>query len=277
MKQKLPPILTASTAKQILSGKTHVSLDLGLSPSNIVHKNDKIVLPDGQCVFKDDLTKISEKDNVVFFISEERTFMVAVSNGNYYKLVPTGGAPTLEIDGIRMHRTKEVTPDEDTVAKLDVLGKVTGSVLDTCMGLGYTAIEAYRRGATEVITVDLNPSVLKISSMNPWSQDLFKTAGIHPIIANSYTFVDSFPDNYFDSIIHDPPRYNRAGLLYSKTFYQKIFRIMKNPGKLFHYVGQPRSRYRGVNLMRGVQDRLREVGFHSLRIQRDLRGITCAK
>lgn len=277
MKQKLPPILKSDTAKQILSGKTRVSLDLGLTHSDIVQKNDKISFPDGQNILKEDLTKISEKDNVVFFISEGQVFMVAVSDGNYYKLVPTEGAPTLEIDGIRMHRTKDVTPEVDTATKLDALGKVSGSVLDTCMGLGYTAIEAHRRGATEVITVDLKPSVLKISAMNPWSQDLFKKDGIHPVIANSFTFVDTFPGNYFNSIIHDPPRHNLAGLLYSKTFYQKIFKIMKTPGKLFHYVGEPRARYRGVNLIRGVQNRLREVGFHSLKIHRDVRGITCTK
>jgi len=284
MKQKLPPILKSNTAKQILSGKTRVSLDLGLTHTIIEQKNDKISFPDGQCISNEDLTKISEKDNVVFFISEGQVFMVegqvfmvAVSDGNYFKLVPTDGAPTLEIDGIRMHRTKDVTPDVDTAAKLDVLGKVSGSVLDTCMGLGYTAIEAHRRGATEVITVDLKPSVLKISAMNPWSQDLFNKDGIHPVIANSYNFVDSLPHNYFNSIIHDPPRHNQAGLLYSKTFYQKIYRIMKASGKLFHYVGKPRSRYRGVNLMRGVQNRLREVGFHSHKIHRDVRGITCTK
>ena len=277
MKQKLPPILKSDTAKQILSGKTRVSLDLGLTHTIIEQKNDKISFPDGQSISKKDLTKISEKDNVVFFISEEQVFMVAVSDGNYYKLVPTDGAPTLEIDGIRMHRTKDVTPDVDTTAKLNALGKVSGSVLDTCIGLGYTAIEAHRRGAIEVITVDLKPAVLKICAMNPWSQDLFKKDGIHPVTANSYNFVDSLPDNYFNSIIHDPPRHNQAGLLYSKTFYQKIYRIMKRTGKLFHYVGEPRSRYRGVNLMRGVQNRLREVGFHSLKIHRDVRGITCAK
>ena len=277
MKQKLPPILKSDTAKQILSGKTRVSLDLGLTHTIIEQKNDKISFPDGQSISKKDLTKISEKDNVVFFISEEQVFMVAVSDGNYYKLVPTDGAPTLEIDGIRMHQTKDVTPDVDTAAKLNALGKVSGSVLDTCIGLGYTAIEAHRRGAIEVITVDLKPAVLKICAMNPWSQDLFKKDGIHPVTANSYNFVDSLPDNYFNSIIHDPPRHNQAGLLYSKTFYQKIYRIMKRTGKLFHYVGEPRSRYRGVNLMRGVQNRLREVGFHSLKIHRDVRGITCAK
>jgi predicted methyltransferase len=277
MKQKLPPILKSDTAKQILSGKTRVSLDLGLTHSDIEQKNDKISFPDGQNILKEDLTKISEKDNVVFFISEGQVFMVAVSNGNYYKLVPTDGAPTIEIDGIRMHRTKDVTPEVDTAAKLDALGKVSGSVLDTCMGLGYTAIEAHRRGATEVITVDLKPSVLKISAMNPWSQDLFKTDGIHPVIANSFTLVNTFPDNYFNSIIHDPPRHNLAGLLYSKTFYQKIFKIMKRSGRLFHYVGEPRAKYRGVNLIRGVQNRLREVGFHSLKIHRDVRGITCTK
>ena len=260
-----------------MSGKTRISLDLGLTQSSIKWKNNKIKFPDSQLICIESLKKILDRDNVVFFISEEQIFMVATSNGGYYKLVPTEGAPTLEIDGIRMHRTKGVTPEEDTIAKLDALGEIRGLVLDTCMGLGYTAIEAYRRGASNVVTVDIQPSVLHICSMNPWSQDLFNSKVIHPIIADSFNFVEKSPHKNYDVIIHDPPRHKKAGLLYSVKFYQNLYRILRSPGKLFHYVGEPRSKFRGVNLIKGVQNRLREAGFHSLKVHKTVRGITCCK
>ena len=73
--------------------------------------------------------------------------MAATSGKHFYKLAKTGGAPTLEIDGIRMHRTKDTTPDRMRWKKSKILGLRHGKVLDTCMGLGYTAIQADEYGA----------------------------------------------------------------------------------------------------------------------------------
>jgi predicted methyltransferase len=89
--------------------------------------------------------------------------------------------------------------------------------------------------------------------------------------------VDALPIGFFDWVIHDPPRLTHAGALYSKEFYAKLYRVMAEDGRLFHYTGEPGSKYRGVDLQRGVQGRLRAVGFRRTVYHPDIMGITCEK
>ncbi len=59
------------------------------------------------------------------------------------KLVPTEwGAPTFEIDGIKMLPTLQVSPFEDAARKVALIEPRGKVVLDTCGGLGIS-----RRGA----------------------------------------------------------------------------------------------------------------------------------
>lgn len=90
----------------------------------------------------------------------------------FYKLVPTKDAPTLEISGIRMHVTKYMTPIQDTKKKIESVSPIKGIVLDTCMGLGYTAILASKR-TDFVITCEKDGNVIEIAKFNPWSKELF--------------------------------------------------------------------------------------------------------
>ena len=277
MPQRLPPMLTADTAKKLLNGKTEVSLDLGLSTSRVKRTKEGITLISGENVDYESLGKIAEKENAAFFVSGEKVYQAAVSGKHFYKLVPTGGAPTLEIDGIRMHRTKETTPDKDTARKLDRLRLRGGMVIDTCTGLGYTAIEAMRRGAAKVVTVELEPSVLLIARMNPWSRGLWTGRGIHMLLGDSFQVVNGLPERFFDYVVHDPPRHSHAGHLYGGEFYQRLWRLMRPGGRLFHYTGEPGSRYRGVDMGRGVASRLRETGFVGVSYHEDVMGFTAVK
>jgi len=65
-------------------------------------------------------------------------------------------------------------------------------------------------------------------------------------------------------VIHDPPRLTHAGELYSEEFYMKLYRVMTRDGRLFHLHGGAEVRYRGVDLQRGVQRRLRAAGFRRM-------------
>ncbi len=103
-------MITVDVAGRILGGARRVSLDLGLSVSEIKVSEVSADLL-GHNVKIDDLREISTKENGVFFPEGDSIYQVAISSGRFYKLVPTAGAPTLEIDGIRMHRTKDTTPD----------------------------------------------------------------------------------------------------------------------------------------------------------------------
>ncbi len=271
----LPPMITADVAERILGGVRRVSLDLGLSYSDIALVDDSAELLGLKVTF-DDLREIASKRNAVFFPEGGSVYQVAISSERFYKLVPTAGAPTLEIDGVRMHRTKDTTPDKDTEAKLCVLGVVDGKVLDTCMGLGYTAIGALNRGAEVVVSVEKDSAVVRVAQMNPWSSRLFE-GNARIILGDSFHTLDALPARFFNWVIHDPPRLTHAGELYSEEFYKKLYRVMTVGGKLFHYTGEPRSRYRGVDLQRGVQRRLKEAGFKGTDYHADVMGITCKK
>ena len=132
-------------------------------------------------------------------------------------------------------------------------------MLDTATGLGYTAIRA-ARWAAEVTTIELDPAMLQLARLNPWSQVLFDSPNIVEIVADSFHQVREFGDHTFSRIIHDPPTFSMAGQLYSGEFYRQLHRVLKPNGRLFHYVGDLRSK-RGRNLARGVSRRLHEAGF----------------
>jgi predicted methyltransferase len=275
MTQKIPPVLTAETAKRLLEGKNKVSLDLGLSETMVKQIKSMFMLNEVESINIGDLEKIAKDPRSVYFVEKKIIYLAATSGKHFYKLVKTVGAPTLEIDGIRMHRTKNTTPEKDAEEKISKLNLRNGKVLDTCMGLGYSAIQAYESGAEYVISIEYEPKVIRIAQINPWSRKLFNEKTIHKLIGDSFYIVDTLPARHFDYIIHDPPRHRRAGHLYSLEFYQKLARIIKRGGKMFHYTGEPRSKYRGVKVQKGIIERLGEVGFIDLEYHPSVKGVTC--
>lgn len=259
-----PPLLTARVAGELLGGALHVSLDLGLSEVGVDHVEGGVLLPDGSVVGLGDLEKVAGKEGAVFFPSDGILLQVAVAGDHFFKLLPTGGAPTIEVDGVRMHRTRGTTPDADAGLKLDALGVGGCRVLDTCTGLGYTALGAVRRGAGLVVSVELRPEVLRIAELNPWSGGLIG-GDVHILLGDVSYVIEAFPNGFFDCVIHDPPTFSHAGHLYGGEFYSRLSRVLRPGGRLFHYTGEPGSRFRGVDLRRGVMERLRRAGFRGLR------------
>jgi predicted methyltransferase len=98
---------------------------------------------------------------------------------------------------------------------------------------------------------------------------LFTDGRVHLFVSDVYTLVEAFPDGFFDCVIHDPPSFAHAGHLYGGVFYEKMHRVLRGGGRLFHYTGEPGSRYRRVDLHRGVIRRLRGAGFRRLRFERE--------
>lgn len=192
----------------------------------------------------------------------------------FYKLVPTAGAPTIEISGVRMHRTKETTPWPDTVAKLAAVKPVVGRVLDTTTGLGYTAILAAQT-AGHVLTIERDPNVAAIAEQNPWSRELFESPRIERRIGDSAEVVPTLPERSFDRIVHDPPTLALAGELYGLAFYRELRRVLRPGGRLFHYTGAP-GRARGRDLPSGVAQRLREAGFARVQLRPEALGVAAA-
>jgi hypothetical protein len=270
----MPPLITAATAKSILDGRLRVSLDLGLSWVEVSADEGGVRLPGGFTVGFEDLKRIAGRGDDVFFFDGGSLRQVAVWDGRFYKLVPTAGAPTVEIDGVRMHRTKGVTPDVDALRKVEALGVGGGRVLDTCTGLGYTAVASLRCGGELVISIELRSGVIRMAEINPWSAGLFGYGRVHLIIGDAYHVVDALPDRFFDYVVHDPPRFAHAGRLYGGEFYRKVHRVLREGGRIFHYTGEPGSRYRRVDLRKGVMRRLGLAGFRRLRYHDEILGVT---
>jgi len=259
-----PPLLTASVARELLGGALRVSLDLGLTEVGVEQAEGGVQLPDGSMVGRGDLERVAGREGAAFFPHDGGLLQVAIAGDRYFKLQPTEGAPTIEIDGVRMHRTRGTTPDVDAGLKLEALDVGGCRVLDTCTGLGYTALGAVARGAELVVSVELRPEVLRIAEMNPWSRGLIG-GDVHSLLGDALEVVEPFPDAFFDRVVHDPPTLSHSGHLYGAEFYSRLHRVLRPGGRLFHYTGEPGSRSRGVDLRRGVMERLRRAGFRGLR------------
>jgi uncharacterized protein len=176
------------------------------------------------------------------------------------KLVPTPwGAPTFEIDGIKMLPSAERSPYTDAehkVKKLKTRGKV---VLDCCGGLGYFAAWCLLEGAAAVQSFEKNPDVIWLRSLNPWSPA--PDARLNLQEGDVAHAIEALPAQSYDVVLHDPPRFAIAGDLYSEMFYRQLARVIKPRGMLFHYTGAPNKIARGRDLAAEVLRRLAAVGF----------------
>jgi len=239
-----------------------LSTDLGLTTVQVERTNTGWRLPNGEVISFAQIQIITEDTNSCFLLIDEQLHKVEAFSEityRYYTLMPTEKAPTMLISGIPMHRIKNTTPDKDTAQKIKALGKPYDCILDTSTGLGYTAIQAAKT-ADKVITIEFDPTVIDICKVNPWSRALFSNPKIQKVIGDSAALAEVFQDGTFNAIIHDPPTFQIAGDLYSKSLYQTFFRILKDNGRMFHYIGNPDSRS-GATVGRGVVARLEAVGF----------------
>ena len=266
------PILSYLQAESLLKARssgletTQVSLDLGMSTVQVSLDASGVNLEDGQKISWDTLEAIDASPSGCFVHAEGEAQAVqyySEATDRVYSLYPTGGAPTMLVSGIPMHRIKDTDPHRDTLEKIRSIKPLVGWVLDTATGLGYTAIEAART-AEHVTTIELDPTVLKVCRLNPWSQELFHNPRITQLIGDSFDVVGGLEAGSFTRVIHDPPVFSLAGDLYSGEFYQELHRVMRNRGRLFHYIGDPESKS-GRNMTASVIRRLEQVGFRQVR------------
>ena len=237
------------------------SLDLGLTDTEVTLTPERLILPD-QVLPWSEIEEITRHDAACFVVENNHAQRIrGFSNltGRVYGLMPTAAAPTMLISGLPMHRIKGTNPQQDTQAKIKAIAPITGRVLDTCTGLGYTAIEAART-AEHVITIELDPTAQEMARCNPWSRSLFDNPKISQIIGDAFEVVPSFDAGVFSCILHDPPMISLAGELYSGEFYRECWRVLRRSGKLFHYIGDPDSKS-GARTTKGVVRRLQEAGF----------------
>lgn len=202
---------------------------------------------------------------------------LAIFDRHFYKLRLFNRVPILEIDGLRMQLIRDFkTPldySKEVINALEI--KKSDDVLDTCMGLGYTGITA-SKFAHKVVTWEISEAVHTLAKWNPWSANLFSSANIEIKIGDAAQKIKGERDKTFDVIIHDPPRFSQAPELYSASFYQELYRVMKQRARLFHYVGTVGAE-RNRRIDKEVGKRLELAGFRDIRYIERLQGLLTRK
>ncbi len=269
-------------AVEAQSPKVRVFLDLGLTPVNVeLNYKFKAAMFLGLKVSFKDLEEVAGNETICYYLEKgkppQKLKLFSADTNRFYKLVPSRDAPTIEISGIRMHRMQERTPWQDTLDKIDAVYPIHGRVLDTCCCLGYTAIAAAKeKDVTQVFTFENDSNILEMSDYNPWSRELYTSRKIKLSIGDVNRGTEMFSSNFFDAIIHDPPRVALSPELYSLDFYKRLYRVLKAGGKLYHYTGSPGEK-QGKDIVKGVMKRLKEAGFRNVKARREILGVTAQK
>jgi len=283
------PLLDMFEARTILEARDRreplatVSLDLGMSMTEAV-VGQRSVHVAGIEVGIEDVSRVAES-TTIHAVSERGVEPLAAFSSftNMFcrlRSVAPRRPPTIEIGGLHMHRIEGCDPLEDTRAKVSALGRrLRGLVLDTCMGLGYTAIESLRRGAYAVLTIELDPAVVSLAMLNPWTRPLATAVSSRRAVValgDASRVVKSLPSEVFDYVIHDPPRFELAGELYSEEFYRELFRVSRPGARVFHYTGEP-GKHGGPSIVKGVKRRLEAAGFTHVRWVESARGFVATR
>lgn len=257
-----------------------VSLDLGRTEAEVALEGEAVAFPDGQRIPLSQVAEVEENPESVYAVLEggvEKVTWFSEETGKVYTLRATRGWPALEISGILMQRIKEVDPREDAAAKAAAVSPVRGRVLETCFGLGYSALHT-ARDAESVLVFEIDPNVIDMARLNPYSAPVFEAGSrIEVRQGDVAEEIRALPDAAFDVVVHDPPTLAIAGDLYATAFYEQLHRVLRPRGRLFHYTGDPGSRNRKQDLPGRVAQRLGEVGFASVRREPAALGVSARK
>jgi len=266
MTRSIGPLLTAETLAAMQTAlaagqlEWQGSLDLGRSSAAVPIDADGFVFAGLRHPWPAAL-----KERTVYHRVGDGFTAVQRFGGALIKLVPTSwGAPTFEIDGIKMLPTAQVSPWEDAGRKVALVQPSGKRILDTCGGLGYFAAWCLAGGAAAVHSVEKNVDVLWLRGLNPWSPDPDEASAGGRLLLEHADIVEriaTLPDASFSAALHDPPRFGIAGELYSLSFYRELGRVLKPGGRLFHYVGSPNAKTSGRDVPGEVIRRLQQAGF----------------
>ena len=225
------------------------------------------------------LKKITKDPDSIYFVRENQIFKAAISEVHFYKLFPTGheSAPALLIDGVLMHRVKDIDPIEDAAMKAELCARKGIDMLEICTGLGYSTIACLKRGVRSITTIERNHHVIELSKLNPWSRELHSDKRVSLIHRDAVEKIEEFDAKSFHAVLHDPPRFSMGSELYTTEFYSQIYRVLKPRGVLYHYVGSPGGKHRKRDLPKGVIQRLRNVGFENVKRNNSTLGVVAKK
>ncbi|MFA5141531.1 MAG: methyltransferase domain-containing protein [Candidatus Woesearchaeota archaeon] len=241
----------------IKHGKTHLetSLDLGITKAKVTFKDGKIVFPNAQEV---EPIKIRDDDKTCYLLDKDKLLKVQFfsdETNKLYKLVPTQNKPILKISATPMHKMLFV----EKIKK----AQLKGEILDSGTGLGYTAIAAANH-AKHVTTIELDPNVIEVAKLNPWSQELFTKINITQKMGDLTEEVKKFKNEQFDNIILDAGTIHESGDFFAAKNYIEVFRVLKKGGHLYHYLPQVGIN-KGRDFIGEIMKKLKEAGFRDIK------------
>ncbi len=265
MSRGVQPLITRALHDALLAARTagaaalECSLDLGRSRTTVEVGQDAWTALDRPFPYLEEC-----KARTIYHWTPEGFRPAARFGRTLVKLVPTPwGPPTFEIDGVKMLPTARVSPYQDALAKVALVEPRGKVILDTCGGLGYFAAGCLAAGAARVLSFEIDPDVLWLRTLNPWSPAPAPALAL--TVGDVAAHLAELPGACVDAVLHDPPRFRLAGDLYSQSFYDGLARVLRGRGRLFHYTGAPNRRSRGRDLPGEVLARLRRAGFEARR------------
>ena len=262
------PLLTLPAAEALKqahaagAGTWTGSLDLGRSNGTASLQPDGWLWKDQHYPYPGKI-----KDRTIYYWDGDEFAPVSRFSASLIKLVPTEwGAPTFEIDGIKMLPTSKESPIDDARRKVALVEPRGKAVLDTCGGLGYFAACCLDAGMGRIQSFEKNPDVLWLRTLNPWSPDPDAPAAggrLQLAQADVSQAIAAVADASVDAVLHDPPRFGIAGELYSQVFYEQLARVIRRGGRRFHFTGSPNKLTIDRDVPRGVSRRFEKTGFRA--------------
>jgi len=157
-------------------------------------------------------------------------------------------APILELSGTKMHLTQGKRSAQDFSRALARAVNVRNGdvLLDTFLGLGYSAQEALELGARKVVLFEKYQEVLDLVRENPFSpslEDARLQIELCDVSKQNAFFArlsricaaGSSPLR-FDAVILDPPKLNVMLAVYSATFLRRLLPLLSPRCRLAAYV-----------------------------------------
>ncbi len=258
-----------------------ISLDFGISKTEFKLNNEKATFPEyNESLDLNDIRRLIKKRSIndCFLIKDNEPVWIYSFSDEYGVLKlyepKIDYPPTLFINGSYMHAIRVSKPTEEAFEKAKMLNGISGTVLETCFGLGYSTIQlAKNKNIKEVVACEISPEVIEIAELNPWSKEAFACKSVNLHNEDVSKFVSTVKASSFDGILHDPPNFNKFEYLYSESFYSELYRILKPNGKLYHFIGTKGSG--NISIYRSTKRKLQAAGFS--RVTEGYRGLIATK
>jgi len=242
-------------AKKENKSSFEISLDLGIT---------KTICPIGEfSAILDKCPKIRNEDIMYWDKKKEEGFKLQIANENgifSLRKDKNENKPILYINAVKMNVSKDKGIDGYNESVIGNLGiKKSDIVLEVCTGAGYKTLLLSEK-AENVVSVEKSKEVLELMKYNPYVCGLLKKKNVKIINDDATSYVKTVKEK-FTKILHDPPTFKFAPELYTVEFYGDLYGLAEQGCILFHYTGNPGTKFRGKDIVGATIERTKQAGW----------------